>query len=384
MGASMGAGCMWWLAKVRLKGSQESQQQTETRLREAFAALASEALHANTQHMLTLAQEKLQQQQQVGEGVFSQKSQQVSQTLGALKEQLSEKLGVVSARLEQLEKERAQQYTSLDTRLSEAGKVIGTLQITAGSLREVLANSRARGQWGERMAADVLRLAGMQEGINFYAQSTLNDGSRPDFTFPLPSGRVLHMDVKFPLDGYMAAMNAPEGLEKEQAKRNFLQTTRGHIKTTSERSYRQQPDALDYVLVFIPNEQIYAYLFEFDHTLLEYAMQRKVILCSPTTLLAVLALVRQAEEAFRIDQKYADLAKHFASFSQQWRLFSESHDDVKKAFDKVARSFDDLVGKRTNLLDKSVDRLLANQRPQAETSLLPTGLLENSEAVAQS
>lgn len=359
-----GAGC-YWLFRQR----ENVQRAATDDIKQAFTALAAEALQANTQQLIAHTQAQLAVQQKEGEGVLAQKGQQISATLGQLKEQLGEKLGQVQAKLEVLEKERAQQYQMLDTRLTEAGKVIGTLQHTTGSLREALANTRVRGQWGERMAADVLRYAGLQEGINFTQQTTLNDGARPDISFPLPGGRVLHMDVKFPLDGYVQYINA-EGKEREAALKSFLQATRGHIKATGARSYRSQPDSLAYVLVFIPNEPVYATLFEHDPDVLQYALQQNVILCSPTTLLAVLALVRQAEEAFKLEEQFASLAGDLQTFKSQWGKFIEAHDDVKKAFDKVGKTFDDLLGTRTRQLEKAVDKLLS---PTVLTSPLQQG-----------
>jgi len=354
----VGTGCGAAACYGVLRQREATQRAATDDMKQAFTALAAEALHANTQQLIEHTKAQLEVQQKEGEGVFTKKSEQVSVTLGQLKEQLGEKLGQVQAKLEVLEKERAQQYQMLDTRLSEAGKVIGTLQHTTGSLREALANTRVRGQWGERMAADVLRYAGLQEGINFTLQTTLNDGSRPDISFPLPGGRVLHMDVKFPLDGYVQYMNA-EGKEREAALKSFLQATRGHIKATSARSYRNQPDSLAYVLVFIPNEPVYATLFEHDPDVLQYALQQHIILCSPTTLLAVLALVRQAEEAFKLEAQFASLAGDLQTFKSQWSKFIEAHDDVKKAFDKVGKTFDDLLGTRTRQLEKAVDKLLS-------------------------
>lgn len=357
VGGACGVGACYGVLRQR----EATQRAASDDIKQAFTALAAEALQANTQQLIAHTKAQLEVQQKEGEGVLAQKGQQISTTLGQLKEQLGEKLGQVQAKIEVLEKERAAQYQALDTRLSEAGKVIGTLQHTTGSLREALANTRVRGQWGERMAADVLRYAGLQEGINFTMQTTLGDGSRPDISFPLPGGRMLHMDVKFPLDGYVQYINAQaqgEGRERDAALKSFLQATRGHIKTTGARSYRTQPDSLDYVLVFIPNEPVYATLFEHDPELLDYALKEHVILCSPTTLLAVLALIRQAENAFKLEAQFASLAGDLQTFKTQWSKFIDAHDDVKKAFDKVGKTFDDLLGTRTRQLEKAVDKLL--------------------------
>ncbi len=365
LGLGLGFAAAWWLSQQRLAVLQGA----EAQLKQAFTALAAEALQANSSQLIEHTKAQLAVQQKEGEGVFAQRSQQVTATLGQLKEQLGEKLGQVQGRIEVMEKERAQQYQTLDTRLSEASKVIGSLQQTTGSLREALTNSRVRGQWGERMAADVLRLAGLQEGLNYTMQHQLDDGSKPDFTFPLLSGRVLHMDVKFPLDGYLTYLNSADEAARTAALKGFVQATRGHLKTTGARSYRHDTNGLDYVLVFIPNEQVYATLFEYDPQLLDYALSQKIILCSPTTLLAVLALIRQAEAAFKLEAQFAALAADLAGFKGQWEKFIGAHDDVKKAFDRVSKTFDDLLGVRTRQLEKAVDKLLPGGVDQATQPL---------------
>ncbi|MCA3244559.1 MAG: DNA recombination protein RmuC [Alphaproteobacteria bacterium] len=375
VGGALGFAAAWWLGQQRVAALQGA----EAQLKQAFTALAAEALQANSAQLIEHTKAQLAVQQKEGEGVLAQRSQQVAATLGQLKDQLTEKLGQVQGRLETLEKERAQQYQVLDTRLTEASKVIGSLQQTTGSLKEALTNSRVRGQWGERMAADVLRLAGLQEGLSYIAQHQLDDGSKPDFTFPLPSGRVLHMDVKFPLDGYLNYLNATDEAARAAALKSFVQATRGHLKTTGTRSYRHDANGLDYVLVFIPNEQVYATLFEHDPELLDYALNQKIILCSPTTLLAVLALIRQAEQSFKLEAQFAALAADLAGFKSQWEKFIDAHDDVKKAFDRVGKTFDDLLGVRTRQLEKAVEKLLpgggmAQAQPQPVAGAVPPRL----------
>ncbi|MCK7482267.1 MAG: DNA recombination protein RmuC [Candidatus Moduliflexus flocculans] len=170
------------------------------------------------------------------------------------------------------------------------------LQDTADHLRQALVSTKARGQWGERMAEDVLRLAGFVEGVNYIKQTVLDmAASRPDYTFRLPQGLKVNMDVKFPLNSYLRYLEAGDEAARESHKAQFLRDVRTRIKEVTTRDYiNPEEKTLDYVLVFIPNEQVYAFINENDSGIMDEALKAKVILCSPFTLFAILAIIRQS------------------------------------------------------------------------------------------
>jgi len=125
------------------------------------------------------------------------------------------------------EKERSVKFGQLDNQLRLALEQTTRLQETTNQLRQALSNTRARGQWGERMAEDILRLMGFVEGINYKKQVSSEGGqSRPDFTFFLPQGRKINMDVKFPLDNYLHYLEASNDREKKITNRDFLRMSR--------------------------------------------------------------------------------------------------------------------------------------------------------------
>ena len=123
-----------------------------------------------------------------------------------------ERLGDVVAKLQQ---DSAQQHGALVTGIQQVTSTNRLLSETTAHLREALASPKARGQWGERMADDVLRVAGMVEGISYRKQTGIDGGSIPDVTFLLPGGRELHMDVKFPVDNYLRHLEATTDHERE-------------------------------------------------------------------------------------------------------------------------------------------------------------------------
>jgi len=268
------------------------------RIKESFGSLSLVALSKNSEEFLKLAGETLSKQMQIGEKELEGKKKLIDQTLEAMKVDLQKVQDLVT----QFEKDRERKFGELANQLKLTAEQTGKLQETANKLYTALASTRVRGQWGERMAEDVLRLAGFIEGINYLKQKTL-ETTRPDYTFLLPQNLKVNMDVKFPLDNYLRYLEAGEESQKEMYKTQFLKDARRRIMEVTTRDYiNPEENTVDYVIVFIPNEQVYAFIIENDRSLLDEALKNKVILCSPITLYAVLAVIRQAVDNFNLEK----------------------------------------------------------------------------------
>ena len=138
-------------------------------------------------------------------------------------------------------------------------------------------------------------IIGLVENINYNKQAQLESGERPDFTFYLPKSKKINMDIKFPLDHYENYIDSDDDLVKNKERKCFLLDVKNHIKSITNRTYINLEDGtLDYVLMFIPNESIYAFINKEDQKIIDYALSNKVLLCSPLTLYAILSLLHQA------------------------------------------------------------------------------------------
>lgn len=321
------------------------------RVRDSFGALSMDVLRQNTGEFLKLAESRLGQQSQSGEKELEGKKRLIDQSLDAMKADFRRFQELIAG----FEKDRTQKYGELAAQLRQAADQTSRLQETADHLRNVLANTKARGQWGERMAEDVLRLAGFVEGVNYLKQKVLEEAAgRPDYTFPLPQGRKVNMDVKFPLSNYLRYLEAPTEGDREDHKARFLKDVRERIKEVTGKEYiNAAEDTLDYVLVFIPNEQVYAFINQNDPGLMEEALRRKAILCSPFTLFAILAVIRQAMDIFSLERATGDMLKLIGSFHQQWGKFVGDLDKLGKRLDAAQKDF----------LALSTTRRLALERP---------------------
>jgi DNA recombination protein RmuC len=275
-------------------------------------------------------------------------------------------LNKVGELVRELERDRRHAFGTLANELQRQHEGLNALTENTQQLREVLASSKARGQWGERMADDVLRLAGFLEGVNYRKQATLPGAGRPDFTFLLPNGVVMHMDVKFPLDNYLRAIEAEKESERTALGEQFLRDVRNRVKELTTRGYLDATDeTVDCLLLFIPNEGVYAFVQEHDRALVDDALRHKIVLCSPLTLYALLAVIRQAVDNFRLERTSNEILSLLSEFSCQWEKFSVQLDKVQQRFEGVAKEYNALMTTRHRALQRPLDRIETLRRDDA-------------------
>lgn len=356
------------LFREREKYAREDMDRVVASLKESFGSLSLEALSKNTEEFLKMAGESLSKHTESNSKELGGKKDLIDQTLKSMKGELEK----VNTMVQTLEKDRKAKFEVLTQEITKTAEETKNLRETTHSLRNALTNSRVRGQWGERMAEDVLRLAGFIEGTNYLKQQTLKDGdrSRPDYTFYLPDNHVVHMDVKFPLENYLNYMNADNDMEREKYKTQFLKDSRQRIDEATKREYVDTAGGtLDYVLVFIPNEQVYSFLNEHDHDLVDNSLKKKIVLCSPTTLYAVLAVIRQAVDNFHMERKAGEILDLLENFSKQWFKFTEAMEKVGKHIDNSQKAFTELTTTRQRMLEKPLNKIqeLKENEKLAET-----------------
>lgn len=270
----------------------------------------------------------------------------------------------------ELQKESAGQHGAVVAQLAETAKATSQLQQTAGGLREALASSKARGQWGERMAEDVLRAAGFVEGLNYRAQKGIESGGRPDITFLMPKQMVLHMDVKFPVDNYLRFLEECEvdGPRIEEFRKQFVHDAKTRVRELASRRYHEASDSLDTVVLFIPNESVFAFVQESAPTLMDDALGSKIVLCGPSTLFAVLAVIRQAMDNFMLERRSDEIMECLSQFKTEWDKFSDQVDKHGRHLATAQKSFDQLSGTRTNQMQRKLNRIDELQASRVEVA----------------
>ena len=318
------------------KGDQEGMEKT-------FESLSYAALKESTSEFLKLAKETLSTQTEAGEAKLDEK-----------KKLIDARLETMGKNLDNLLKETVKLKTGLTSSQTETNR----LRETTEDLRNVLSSSQARGQWGEKMVEDILNLVGLVEHINFVKQKQVESGEKPDFTFLLPNKKKVNLDAKFPLAHYERFVAADDEAVQETEKKQFLADVKGHIKTVADRDYiNPAENTVDYVLVFIPNESIYAFIHQSDPAILDFALEKRIILCSPITLYAVVSLIHQAVSNFAMEERAGEIMKLLADFQKQWDLFKGVLETMGKRIESAQMEYEKLTTTRTRQLEKPLNKI---------------------------
>jgi DNA recombination protein RmuC len=337
---------------------------------QAFSSLASDALRNNSEDFLKR-----------GVSEIDNKKKLIDQTL----ETMNSELQRVKQCVIDFDGKSGEKFSKVSEQLRNATEQTVKLQDTTYKLQSALANTKERGQWGERMAEDVLRLAGFIEGTNYVKQKTQdNVTSRPDYTFLLPQELKLNMDVKFPFNNYTRYAAEENKAVQDAYKQEFLKDVRKRIKEVTTRDYiNPQEKTLDYVLVFVPNEQVYCFINENDGAVMDDALKSKVVLCSPLTLYAILAIIWQTVDNFNLSKTASHIMMYLGEFEKQWHEYSKCMDAMGERIEAAHKEYQKLTTTRTNTLERSlkrIDDLRSQQAISTETDPSLSLPAENQDA----
>jgi len=166
------------------------------------------------------------------------------------------------------------------------------------------------------------------------------------------------MDVKFPVDNYLKAINAEATSDVKQHTDSFVRDVRARIKEITTRDYiDEEHGTVSCVLLFVPIKSVFAFAQENDPNLIDYALQQRVVLCSPSTLFAVLAIIRQAVDTFTVKQRSKEMLAILGAFRKQWKAFVDEFDKLGKHLDQAKDNYAALMSTRTRLLQNKIDEV---------------------------
>jgi DNA recombination protein RmuC len=377
IGVVIGITIGWLLRHAQATNNQKTIDQAReafsSQAAASFKSLSMDALGPVTNQLSIIAGSKLAEQQGQAAQYLDNKKALIDQTLGTMNTELTK----VQSAIQELKEKGENQFGGITQQLTNASSQTSRLTDITTALKEALASGKTRGQWGERMADDILRVAGFKEDVNYRKQKEELSGNRPDFTFFLPKNLRLNMDVKFPLDNYMNLINAATEEERSSFTKKFLSDVKQRVKEINSRGYIDPGNGtVDCVLLFIPVESVFAFAQEQNPELLDNALSQHVVLCSPSTLFAVLAIIRQATDTFSIQQNVGQILAKFTEFDKQWAQFTDKYEKLERHIQNVEEDFKELSGVRTHKLDGILENIHALEEQQKEvengTSEQPT------------
>ncbi|MGH7142239.1 MAG: DNA recombination protein RmuC [Candidatus Saccharimonadales bacterium] len=260
------------------------------------------------------------------------------------------------------------QNAAIRQQLENTAKITEGLQVSAEGLRNLLSNNRLRGDWGEQIAEDLLLAAGFVERLN-YTKQTVTMNGRPDFTILLPDGYKLNVDAKFPFDDLIAYQEAETSEAKKQSLNSFRTAVKTKVKEMSERDYiNPEKQTLDFVIMFIPNEMIFSFIYEMVPDINQYANERKVVLAGPFGFTAVLRLILQAHKSFHHEKSLIQILGLIDKFQGEYEKFGESLERLGKQIDTTKNTYIEIEGTRARQLTKVIQQISDHTEPSLASS----------------
>ena len=322
----------------------EFRERSRKELEDNFKALAADALIGSSKQFLNLAKQQFDISEERSKAELEKRKKEVETLL----EPLQVALKSLDQRSQEMEEKRTDAYSRIDQQVQLLAQATRGLQQETTSLTTALKSSQVRGRWGEIALRNVAELAGMTEHCDFDEQVATADGKRPDMTVRLPGQRMIAVDAKAPLTDFLAAAEATDETLRKAALDRHVKALRGHIKTLAGRDYAETLNSdLDLVVMFLPGEQFLSAAFAQDPDLQVDALRSKVLIATPTTLVALLRTVAiywqqrsLAENAEAIAATARDLYQRAAKFSDDLERLGKGLGVALKAYNDAVGSFD--------------------------------------------
>lgn len=326
----------------------------------------SDALLKAQDHLVSATKERLDGERERTSSDLEHKKEMI----GSLIEEMRRDITLKSKELKESEDARIATFSALSREMELQRTVIQDLRTSTEELKRVLSNNQLRGAFGEQVADNLLKMAGFVIGQDYvFNKEQESTDTRPDFTIYLPDRTKINIDVKFPYASLIKMFSTENKEERDQHHRQFEADVKQKIKQVTTRDYINPEDkTVDFVILFIPNEMIFSYIYEQLTDVWEEAMKKKVIFAGPFSFTAILRMIKQAYANFCYQENIHQVIGLIQKFELEYDKYREAVDTLGSRLDSSMKQFQAVSGTRDRALGRIVDQIKSQtiDTPQLE------------------
>jgi DNA recombination protein RmuC len=368
------------LHEQTLRDARAAQEKAIADLREAFKAMSADALKQSAPEFLRLAEQSFGKFQETAKGDLAQRQEAIKGLVEPLKQQLE----TYQKNLQSSSAAQSSTLGEVKKQLELLSQQSTTLAQETQQFRLVLHSNQARGKWGEETLRRVVEAAGMSAHCDFTEQTSSGE-NRPDLVVKLPGDRFIIVDAKVPDFDFLNALESAEPVKRAEALAAHAAKLKGTIKALADRDYpRQFPNALDYVVLFVPAESLFSAALEGDHDLIIWAAEKRILLATPASLIALLRSVSVSWQQHAQTENAQKIAEAAQELFVRVVKFTEHFEKIRDGLEKANGAFNDAVGSYERMVKPSGERIqklggansakdLADIQPLDATLRLPPG-----------
>ena len=322
----------------------EDLRKMDDELERKFTVLASDALGKNSENFLKLVSERFGKHRETADEELEKRKKEIE----TLVKPIGESLSKFEHRVGEIEKARAGAYGAITEQVKSLAEGQTNLRSETGRLVQALRQPKTRGRWGEYQLRNVLEMAGMTEHVDFVEEKTIEgeDGRlRPDVIVRLPGGKSVIVDAKTSLEAYLTAVETADEDTREQLMADHARQVQDRVRTLASRDYwKALPETPDFVVMFIPGEAFFAAAIEKDPDLFETAVRQRVLICTPTTFVALVKAIAYGWQQEKLAESALEIAERGRDLYDRIKVFGGHMGDLGRSLRQAVDRYNQGIG----------------------------------------